>query len=107
VSGDGIWTAGIINIAIDPNAANNNFDAISFGGTFTSTVTLVNGQPAANSPTFNVITTAPAKNQVWKGILTAAGGITETGPIPTANNGLTVVDEAKIGGKVLAWDFQS
>jgi hypothetical protein len=110
VSGNGTWTAGTINLTIDPTAANNKFDKISFGGTFTVTVTLdpKTNQPVANSPTFNVITTAPAINQVWKGIITAAGGITRTGPMPTANNGLTVVEEGKNNqGVIPGWDFQS
>jgi hypothetical protein len=109
VTGNGRWDAGIMNLTIDPNAANNKMDQITFTGTFTSTVTVGgNGQPVANAPRFNVIfSQQPLQNQVWKSILKADGGITRIGPLPTTLTGLTVAEGLKDGDKVLAWDFQS
>lgn len=107
VTGNVNWTGGMFHVTVDPNAANLNFDQWIIDGTLNVTVTLdQNGNPVPGSPSVDGLLSPnnpPAKNQVWKGIIFAAGGITKTGPIPTADNGFTVSPEAD--GQT--WDLQT
>lgn len=107
VKGNGTWDGGTINITIDNNAGALKLDQLLFDGTFSSTVP---AQPVAASPKF-AITSAnalpPAANQVWRRLLEATGGITTTGPIPSAGMGFTIVGQPPENGKVLKWDLQS
>lgn len=108
VTGNVNWTGGTFHVYVDPNAANNNFDQWLIGGSLTVTVNVDgNGNPVAGAPSIDVLLqpgNAPAQNQVWRGFIYAANGITRTNNrTPTANNPFTVAPN--VDGK--SWDLQT